>query len=139
SFTANNPAPGIAPSYYMSNVASPIYLGELVGTFTNGAGTIVGIPFPIGDGPATVYVPAGAAQLQLGVNASVFSNNTGFWLIQVSASAGSANPVPAISSISPASAPPGSGPLTVTINGGGFIQTSTASVNGNDYPVTFLS
>src|ERR1019366_7827633 len=24
SFTANNPAPGIAPSYYMSNVASPI-------------------------------------------------------------------------------------------------------------------
>ena len=139
SFTANNPQPGIAPSYYMSNVASPIYLGELVGTFTNGAGTIVGIPFAIGDGPATVYVPAGAAQLQLGVNATVFSNNTGFWLIQVSASAGSANPTPAISSISPSSVPPGSGPLTVTINGGGFIQGSTASVNGNDYPVTFLS
>ena len=40
------------------------------------------------------------------------------------------NPQPTISSLSPASATAGSGPLTLTINGSGFIAESTVSFNG---------
>jgi uncharacterized protein (TIGR03437 family) len=40
------------------------------------------------------------------------------------------NPKPSISSLSPASATAGSGPLTLTISGSGFIGTSSVSFNG---------
>jgi hypothetical protein len=72
------------PSFYMNPATYPINLGELVGTFANSGGAIVGTPFAIGDGPDSVTIPTGATQLQLGVNDDRFGDNTSSWSIQVS-------------------------------------------------------
>ncbi|MGD1277198.1 MAG: PEP-CTERM sorting domain-containing protein [Tepidisphaeraceae bacterium] len=71
-----------APSYYMDPSTYPIYAGELVGTFANSSGEIVGTPFGIGDW-GTFTVPAGGTQLQLGVNDDNYDDNSGSWNIQV--------------------------------------------------------
>ncbi len=77
-------ANGDTPSVYMGeSAASPKYLGELVGTFANSTGQIVGTPFAIGDGPLTLLVPAAATRLQLGVNDNLFADNGGSWSIEV--------------------------------------------------------
>jgi virginiamycin B lyase len=49
------------------------------------------------------------------------------------------NPPPAITSLSPSSAPAGSSPLTLTINGSGFIASSTVTFNGVSHPATFVN
>lgn len=74
---------GSYPSYFMSSSSYPVYASELVGTFANN-GTIVGTPFPVGDGPATFVIPEGANQLLLGVNDDCYDDNTGSWTIGVS-------------------------------------------------------
>jgi hypothetical protein len=74
---------GYAPSRFFNSTEYPAYYGELVGTFADGSGQIVGTPFNIGD-LVQVTVPAGATQLQFGVNDTKFSDNTGSWKIQVS-------------------------------------------------------
>jgi hypothetical protein len=53
------------PSYYIPSSSYPVYSSELVGTFANSSGAIVGTPFAVGD-LASETVPAGASQLQLG-------------------------------------------------------------------------
>jgi len=58
---------GVWPSFYMPAATYPIYSSELVGTFADSTGAIVGTPFAVGDS-ASLTVPAGASQLQLGVN-----------------------------------------------------------------------
>jgi hypothetical protein len=59
------------------------YLMELVGTFANSKGVIVGTPFEIGLGRSLV-VPIGATQLRLGVNDDFYHDNGGFWNVRVS-------------------------------------------------------
>ena len=49
------------------------------------------------------------------------------------------NPVPAITSLSPTSVAVGSGAQTLTINGTGFLSTSTVSYNGSTRTTTFVS
>jgi hypothetical protein len=73
---------GRFPSYYMTPY--PIYLCELVGTFANRRGEIIGQPFAIGDGPASFVVPAGATAFLLGVNDNRFSDNAGNWVVSLS-------------------------------------------------------
>lgn len=63
----NSLTPGCVPT-------APIYLQEVLGTFTDGAGDIVGTPFVVGDG-TTVTVPAGASALQLGINDMYWIDN----------------------------------------------------------------
>ncbi|HZU27402.1 MAG TPA: PxKF domain-containing protein [Bryobacteraceae bacterium] len=75
---------GCFPAYYM-NPAVPVYSVELVGTFANN-GVIVGQPFAIGNGPATLTIPAGANQLQLGINDNSYSDNAGALTVSVSQS-----------------------------------------------------
>jgi uncharacterized protein (TIGR03437 family) len=79
---------GSYPSYFASASSYPIYASELIGTFANN-GVIVGTPFPIGDGPKTFTIPAGANQLLLGVDDNDYSDNTGSWQIKVTYAAGS--------------------------------------------------
>ncbi len=76
-------AEGRFPSYYMKPYY-PIYLCELVGTFTDHAGKIVGKPLRFADGPTQFTVPRNARFLQLGANDNVFADNTGSWQILVS-------------------------------------------------------
>lgn len=73
---------GGVPSRYMTGY--PIYIVELVGTFADAGGNIVGRPFAIGDGPLTLKVPTGATQLLLGANDCVFSDNAGTFNISIS-------------------------------------------------------
>jgi len=70
-YQKNNPG---APGYYIS---PPTWLQELVGTFADPAGNIVGSPFNIGNGPTTVTVPTGAQLLQVGVNDDNYTDNAG--------------------------------------------------------------
>jgi uncharacterized protein (TIGR03437 family) len=49
------------------------------------------------------------------------------------------NPLPSITSLSPNSAPAGSSSLTLTINGGGFIPSSTVTFNGAPHTSTFVN
>ena len=49
------------------------------------------------------------------------------------------NPVPAITSLVPPSLPAGSSPQTLTVNGTGFVDSSTASFNGQSRATTFVS
>jgi hypothetical protein len=106
-FTSDNPGSSgqPLPGFY---TASPVdvVLNELIGTFADAAGHIIGTPFAIGNGPLTLSDPSGATQIQLGINDDIFVNsglpgaivpdNTGSLLISVSAdSISSATPLPA--------------------------------------------
>jgi hypothetical protein len=78
-----NGAGNVFPSYFMSPAGYPIYASELVGTFADASGDIVGTPFPVGLS-ATEVMPMGSYQLQLGVNDTIYRDNAGSWLVQVS-------------------------------------------------------
>jgi PEP-CTERM motif len=70
------------PSLYMNPALGPYHIGELVGTFANGSGQIVGTPFGIGNG-GSFTIPAGATRLQLGVNDTILDDNAGSWNVMV--------------------------------------------------------
>jgi len=70
------------PSKYMGPYPPDINLMELVGTFADSQGAIVGTPFFIGLS-RVVTVPAGATRLQLGVNDDVFGDNGGAFDVTV--------------------------------------------------------
>jgi hypothetical protein len=70
------------PCFY-TDLTKKTYLMALIGVFADSAGVIVGQPFTIGDGPYSVAIPAGATQLQMGVNDDIFYDNMGSWAIQV--------------------------------------------------------
>ena len=77
---------GSFPTYYVSSSNYPTYLVELIGTFATTNGSIVGTPFPVGN-LKTVTIPAGATQLQLGVNDNKYADNLGSWSIQITGTA----------------------------------------------------
>jgi hypothetical protein len=81
------------PSFYIdpTNTGPNIWIGALIGTFTDSSGVIVGTPFAPGNGPFTALVPSGASFLSLGVNDNIFSENSGGWDIKI---AGIGSPVP---------------------------------------------
>ena len=70
------------PSKYMGPYPPDINLMELVGTFADSSGKIVGSPFFVGS-ERTRIVPVGATQLQLGVNDDFFGDNGGSFLVSV--------------------------------------------------------
>lgn len=72
------------PSKYMT-ADWDTYLNQLVGTFADATGAIIGTPFAIGLG-RTVSIPVGATQLQLGINDDIFADNTGELNLTVSQS-----------------------------------------------------
>jgi hypothetical protein len=85
SYPLNNYTPNYglaAPSYYINHSTYPIYCAELVGTFADSSGQIVGTPFAIGDS-RTLTIPTRATQLQLGVNDDMYVDNSGSWNIQI--------------------------------------------------------
>jgi len=64
------------PSKYMGPYPPDINLMELVGTFADSTGVIVGTPFFVG-ASRVVTVPTGATRLQLGINDDVYGDNGG--------------------------------------------------------------
>jgi hypothetical protein len=51
----------------------------------------------------------------------------------------SGNPVPSLSSLSPAAADAGSPSFVLSVDGGGFVAGAVVSLNGTDLPTTFVS
>ncbi len=70
---------GYYPSHFAPAAAGKI---ALIGAFTDGTGKIVSV-VNINLGPTTLTVPAGATQLQLGVNDNYLNDDTGAFLISV--------------------------------------------------------
>jgi len=76
----NAPGNGFGePAYYALQYANG---GALVGAWTDLTGRLVAAPFAINDG-VTVTAPAGAMQVQLGVNDVYYNDNLGSWSIQI--------------------------------------------------------
>lgn len=73
---------GYFPSRYFNSSDYPTYLVELVGTFANDSGAIIGTPFAIAN-LRSVIVPAGATRLQLGVNDDIFPDNSGALTVRI--------------------------------------------------------
>ena len=63
-----------APGHYIAGIN---YLEQVVGTFANSNGIIVGSPFTIGNGPVYETIPFGATQLLIGVNDAWYNDNGG--------------------------------------------------------------
>ena len=83
--------PGIFPGSFTADPGN-VFLGELMGTFANSNGVIVGTPFAIGDGPVSFVAPTEATELLLGINDNVFGDNTG--QLEVAVTLASAVPEP---------------------------------------------
>src|ERR1700727_2523327 len=49
------------------------------------------------------------------------------------------NPTPSITALAPFSTAPGTGSLVLTINGAGFLPSSTVTFNGINHPATLVS
>jgi hypothetical protein len=81
------------PSFFMDHATYPINLGELVGTFANSSGTIVGTPFKVGDS-ASVTIPTGATQLQLGINDDIYGDNAGSYSVEIGGPSAAVSTVP---------------------------------------------
>lgn len=60
----------------------PVFSGALIGAFADGTGALVAKPFLIANG-GSFKVPAGATQLQMGVNDHFFTDNGGSWSVSV--------------------------------------------------------
>jgi hypothetical protein len=82
-----------APSKYMNPATYPIYLMQLVGTFADARGQIVGTPFKVGNGPTDVTVPSGATQLQLGSNLYGYIDARDYYTVLKATVSGPAPPV----------------------------------------------
>jgi hypothetical protein len=71
------------PSAFFDHPDYPAALGVLTGVFANGLGVIVGKPFPIRNS-RSFPVPAGATQLQLGINDDIYGDNSGSFTVTIS-------------------------------------------------------
>lgn len=67
-----------------TNLSLNTWLNELMGTFADNSGVIVGSPFTIGNGPFSIAVPSGATQLLMGVSDDIYADNTGALVVSVS-------------------------------------------------------
>ena len=69
--------------------------------------------------------------------------DTGWWIQTIFITAitvtQAPNPVPVLSSLSPASVVAGSGGVTLTVTGSGFVASSVVRWNGADRPTTFVN
>jgi hypothetical protein len=81
------------PASFTSEPAN-VFLGELIGTFADSAGHIVGNPFAIGNGPLGFVAPDGATALLLGINDDTYSDNSGQLVVSVTSPSIGAVPEP---------------------------------------------
>jgi N-acetylneuraminic acid mutarotase len=88
------------------------------------------------DSSMTVVVPPGATTGPITVITTV-GETTSSISFTVTASAG--NPVPTIAGLNPSSLAAGAAPQTLTINGTGFLDSSTVTFNGISHAATFVN
>ena len=64
------------PSTYVDSSLYPVYLFQILGSFTTDAGVIVGKPFAVTSSTQNVAVPTGATAVQFGFNECLYSDNS---------------------------------------------------------------
>jgi hypothetical protein len=140
----NPPAPAIS-SISPKNVSagsSPVTLTVSGSGFLSTSAVQVG-----GSAEATSYVSA--TQLSASVPAAQLASGAQLAVVVVNGSVSSAsgtpfslevdNPTPAIGSVSPRTVATGAASPVVTVNGTGFVSTTTINANGAARPTTFIS
>jgi hypothetical protein len=121
-----------------ANGSVNILLGNVDGTFQSQ------LSFAAGGEPmfivTTGLVAAASPSVgRAGVAVANFLDNTVSIFSPLEAQGGTGNPVPVITSISPANALQGSGSFTLTVNGSNFIQSSTLSFGGQPEQIISFS
>jgi hypothetical protein len=142
--TATNPVPTITSLAPVSALAgtAPFTLtvngtNFVLSSVVNWNGTALATTF-VSATSVTAQVPAGDIAASGSANITVTNpapggGTSGTWTFPIN------NPVPAISSLSPASATAGGGTFTVTVNGSNFVGASVVNWNGTALPTTFVS
>jgi len=134
----NQPASGAASP---SNPLAKTTTTPIVGIGNTGSQVLFAglAPGFVGEYQVNALVPAGvtpgnAVPVVVSIG-GVYSNTV---TIAVQAAAAS-NPQPSIANLSPSSAQAGSSPLTLAINGNGFIASSSVTINGASRVATFVN
>ena len=65
------------PSYYVPSTEWPIYGAQMIGSFANASGTVIGQPFLVPPTRISLVVPVGATELLLGINDCLFGPGNG--------------------------------------------------------------
>jgi len=147
-FTVKNPVPTIS-SLSPSSAAA----GAAAETMTIDGTNFVSTSMVTYNGVAHAAMLASAAQLTIQLSAADQATAGTYPVVVTNPAPGggasnavnftvssvSNNPVPAIASLSPPSAPAGSAAQMLSITGTGFISTSTATFNGVAHSATFVS
>jgi uncharacterized protein (TIGR03437 family) len=144
---ANNPVPTVTS---LSSISASAGSGPLTLTIT-GSGFIASSTVNFNGAPVTTTFVS-SSQLTATVPASDLVSAGSFPVTvsnpapgggtsaSVNFTVGAAsNPAPTVTSLLPSSASAGGGPLTLTINGNGFIASSTVTFNGLLHGATFVS
>lgn len=97
--------------------------------------TVSGISSTATQVTATVTISASATTGTRTVSVTTAADTSNTLQFTVNA----ANPLPQLTSISPSSVVAGSAAFTLTVNGSGFISSSTARVNGSNRTTSFVS
>ncbi len=128
-----SPAPASAP--YATTVTTPIVTiggAQATVSFSGLAPNLVGV------NQINALVPAGSATgsaVPVFISIGGLVSNT----VTMAVNASTPNPIPSITSLAPFSAAPGASSATVTVNGAGFVQSSTVAFNGITLPTTYVS
>ncbi|MBI3106688.1 MAG: hypothetical protein HYY95_14160, partial [Candidatus Rokubacteria bacterium] len=113
---------------------SRLYVGTDLGVFVSRDG---GGSWAVENTGFANVITEALAVGNVGATASIFAftHGRGAWRV----TSADANPVPAVSSLDPSSAPAGSSGFTLTVNGSDFVSTSIVRWNGSDRSTTFVS
>jgi hypothetical protein len=144
SFTVNNPAPTISALSPAS-----VILGATGQTLTINGSNFLPTSTVTFNGASRTSTFINAGQLTISLSASDQATAGAYPVVVTNPAPGGGassavsfavnNPVPAISSLSPASAIVGAGAQTLTINGSNFLSTSTVTYNGVVRTATFVN
>ena len=143
-FTVNNPVPGItslSPASATAGAAAQTLTINGTNFLSTSTVTYNGIGYTasyVSATQLTITLSAGD-QSTAGTYAVVVTNPAPGGGASNSLNFTVNNPVPGITSLSPASATAGAGAQTLTINGTNFLSTSTVTYNGAGHAATYVS
>jgi RHS repeat-associated protein len=137
-FTVNNPAPltiSITPSSVLLGSGNTLLTVNGTNFVTTSTISFSGIPLPatyINSNQLTATIPA-SNLVTAGYDSVTITNPAPGGGVSNAQTFSVTNPLPVVSSISPSTILPGSGPLTLTVNGTNFVPTSTVIFDGQSY------
>ncbi len=133
-------APGGGFVARLNTTGSALLFSSHLGGFAGGRGIALdpaGNAYVTGFAGTNFPITPGALQPGFGGAFPAFPSSDGF-VVKISPAA-AANPLPALTSLSPVQSAAGAAALTLTVNGSGFVPASVARWNARDRATTFVS